>query len=317
MRAHKLLAAAATAAAALVVAPAALAAAPATPAGLPGPPPGNGTELPAAPGAAPAGGPNGPATTFQAPSGPGLLRDASNTKFNRSKRSFTLTIACQAKGTVKVKGRGVRGTLGTGSYRCKGGTATVKVTASRAATTHIARLKKVPVTATFSEAGRKVSVGATLIAGGSRSEAATYWTDGNLACGDTTSTTPVATLKAPDFTYKDPLTIPVSIRGWVALYTAKAGWHWYGVGGENRGRWDTWTSSPTGIVQWHPNGQIQPNATLWGPLSPTLGQQTTAIGVYEIVYWSGGGPKWQWNYVNAGNTGAVANGGGNPFCVYP
>jgi hypothetical protein len=38
--------------------------------------------------------------------------------------------------------------------------------------------------------------------------------------------------------------------------------------------------------------------------------------VYEIVYWVGGKPDYQWQYVNAGTTGAAAAGGGNLYCAY-
>ena len=41
-----------------------------------------------------------------------------------------------------------------------------------------------------------------------------------------------------------------------------------------------------------------------------------AVGVYEIVYWVGGKPDHQWQYVNAGTTGAAAAGGGSLYCAY-
>ena len=41
-----------------------------------------------------------------------------------------------------------------------------------------------------------------------------------------------------------------------------------------------------------------------------------AVGVYEIVYWVGGRPDYQWQYVNAGTTGAAAAGGGAFYCSY-
>ena len=47
------------------------------------------------------------------------------------------------------------------------------------------------------------------------------------------------------------------------------------------------------------------------------GEGITAIGVWEIVYWVGGRPDYQWQYVNAGTTGAVAAGGGTLYCSYP
>jgi hypothetical protein len=45
------------------------------------------------------------------------------------------------------------------------------------------------------------------------------------------------------------------------------------------------------------------------------GQATYTVGVYEIVYWAGGRPDHQWQYVNAGTTGAAAAGTGSHYCV--
>jgi hypothetical protein len=46
------------------------------------------------------------------------------------------------------------------------------------------------------------------------------------------------------------------------------------------------------------------------------GQGIYAVGVYEIVYWVSGRPDYQWQYINAGVTGASAAGGGNLYCAY-
>ena len=142
-----------------------------------------------------------------------------------------------------------------------------------------------------------------------------FWTDGRLQCSGDPTGGPPAYLVTPDFTTKDPT--PISTRGWVAWYTQAGGWHWLGIGGENAGRWDTWTATATGIAQFHPGGAVTPIAYSWGPISVPPGQGTFAIGVYEIVYWVGGKPDYQWQYVNAGTTGAVAAGGGTLFCAYP
>ena len=58
-----------------------------------------------------------------------------------------------------------------------------------------------------------------------------------------------------------------------------------------------------------------------GALDPGAGRRAGrpgrhAVGVYEIVYWVGGKPDYQWQYVNAGTTGAAAAGGGNLYCSY-
>jgi hypothetical protein len=303
-------------AAACLAALAVPAAAAAAPPGPPGPPPGNGTSLPASPGSVVVPAPFGGATAVSAPTGPGLLRDASNTAFNRGKRAFTVTFACQANGSLKATSPRVRGPIGEAKYRCRGGKAraTVKVTPATAA--RIARLQKVAVTVTATQRGQRTPMDVTLLAGGSASPAAKFWTDGHLQCTPD-GTTPQATAVEPDFTYRFA-GIPISTRGWVASYTDRGGWHWTGASGERRGRWDTWSSTPTGIVEWHPGGQVQPNAWTWGPIGFTAGQNTFAIGVWEIVYWSGGGPKWQWGYINAGTTGHVAAGGAAmSYCTYP
>ena len=54
-----------------------------------------------------------------------------------------------------------------------------------------------------------------------------------------------------------------------------------------------------------------------GPIAVPAGRGIYAVGVYEIVYWVGGRPDHQWQYVNAGTTGAVAAGAANQYCVYP
>ena len=68
-------------------------------------------------------------------------------------------------------------------------------------------------------------------------------------------------------------------------------------------------------MQFHPNGAPSPCP---GPRdrSRAAGQGIITVGVYEIVYWVGGKPDYQWQYVNAGTTGAAAAGGGNLYCSY-
>jgi hypothetical protein len=177
----------------------------------------------------------------------------------------------------------------------------------------LARRHTVAVTATVTQAGRPSKVYFTLRAGGPAAETKGFWTDGHLQCTDS-SGAPQAYLVEPDFTTASPT--PISTRGWVAWYTPAGGWHWYGEGGENAGRWDTWTASVTGITQFHPDGAATPVPWTWGPIAVPPGQGITAVGVYEIVYWVGGKPDHQWQYVNAGTTGAAAAGGGNLFCTY-
>ena len=71
-----------------------------------------------------------------------------------------------------------------------------------------------------------------------------------------------------------------------------------------------------GIAQFHPDGAPTPIPFTEGPVSVPAGQGIYTVGVYEIVYWVGGRPDYQWQYVNAGTTGAAAAGTGNLYCAY-
>ena len=71
------------------------------------------------------------------------------------------------------------------------------------------------------------------------------------------------------------------------------------------------------MQQFHPNGTAVPVPWTLGPIAVPPGRGTYTAGVFEIVYWVGGRPDHQWQYVNAGSTGAVAAGGANPYCVHP
>lgn len=280
----------------------------------PGPPPGNGGDLPAPPGTAPAFVPPGtPAAIPTGASGPGLL-SGGGVALNRAKRTFSVTLACQANGTVSVTARGAtKGTIAKTSYRCSANRATARLHVSGKVSKRLGKRKTVPATATVRQAGKTAKLYFTLQVGGSPAPAKGFWTDGHLQCTDS-SGAPQAYLVEPDFTTATPT--PISTRGWVAWYTAGGGWHWLGVNGENANRWDAWTASVTGVAQFHPNGAPTPVPWTWGPISAPGGNGVYAVGVYEIVYWVGGKPDHQWQYVNAGTTGAAAAGGGNLFCAY-
>ena len=90
----------------------------------------------------------------------------------------------------------------------------------------------------------------------------------------------------PDFTTASPT--PISTRGWVAWYTAAGGWHWLGSR-ENVGRWDTWTATVDRHRAVPPGRRVSPIPFTLGPISVPAGQAIYAVGVYEIVYWAGGG----------------------------
>jgi hypothetical protein len=284
------------------------------PPGPPGPPPGNGGDLPAAPGTAPTFVPPGTPAAVPAVTSPGLLR-AGDVAFNRTRRRFSVVLACQGNGTLSVTARGAgRGTLARSRYQCAGNRGTARLVVSRRVARQLIRKKTVAARGTVKQGGGTAKLYFTLRAGGSPPPAKGFWTDGHLQCSPDGSGAQ-AYLAAPDFTTRTPT--PISTRGWVAWYTATGGWHWLGVRGENASRWDNWTSTATGVAQFHPNGAVQPVPWTWGPASVPSGQGIYAIGVYEIVYWVAGKPDYQWQYVNAGNTGAAAAGAGNRYCVYP
>ena len=101
------------------------------PPGPPGPPPGNGTDLPTSPGTAPAFVPPGTATAIPDASGPGLLGNGA-VALNRARRSFSLRIACQANGKIRVLAKRVASRdLATARYRCTQGRATARFTTTR------------------------------------------------------------------------------------------------------------------------------------------------------------------------------------------
>ncbi len=287
----------------------------APPPGPPGPPPGNGGDLPVSPGTQPVFVPPGTASAISggAP-GPGLLNNA-GAAFNRASRTFTLTFACQAGGSVSVTARKVSArAIASSSYRCVGGRAAPKFRVSPKNAAAISRNRLVAATATVRQSGRRANLYFPLRSGvgaGSRG----FWTDGHLSCTPDGSTEPLAYLAQPDFTAKT--TTPISTRGWVAWYTTAGGWHWLGQSGPDASVWQTWTATPGGVPQFHPGGATNTVPWTFGPISIPSGQEIYAVGVYEIVYWVGGTPQYRWQYVNAGSTGAVAAGSPTQYCVYP
>ena len=185
---------------------------------------------------------------------------------------------------------------------------------SRKVAKRLAKRKTVAATATVKQCGQVLrSSSFALRAGGSAPAPKGFWTDGHLQCTDSAGA-PQAYLVEPDFTTATPT--PVSTRGWIAWYTAAGGWHWLGVNGENANRWDTWTATVGGIAQFHPDGAPSPCRGRGARSRSRPARASSPIGVYEIVYWVGGKPDYQWQYVNAGTTGAAAAGGGNPYCAY-
>jgi hypothetical protein len=292
-------------------APAGAVAAPPAP---PGPPPGNGGDLPAPPGTAPAIVPPGaPGTIPGTTTGPGLLGNAP-VKLNRARRTFSVPLACQQNGSVRVTAKVIsRAPFARAGYRCAANRATARLSVSAKVAKQLTRRKTVAATLTVTQAGRASRLYFQLRAGGTAPAAKGFWTDGHLQCTDAAGA-PQAYLVEPDFTTSSRTTI--STRGWVAWYTAGGGWHWLGTNGEGAGRWDTWTATVGGIEQFHPGGTPTPVPWTQGPISIPAGQGISTVGVYEIVYWVGGKPDYQWQYINAGTTGAAAAGGGTMYCNY-
>ena len=288
----------ALAASAALTAPAAAQAPP----GPPGPPPGNGLDLPASPGTAPPFVPPGSALAIPDTGGPGLL-SGDGIALNRARRTLIVRLACQANGTLRLRAARVGGgDLARARYRCAAGRSSTRLTLSRRIAARIARRRTVPATALVRQSGRDVRIAVTLTAGRPAVAAKGFWTDGHLQCSP-------GYLVEPDFTARTP--IPISTRGWIAYYTATDGWHWVGTG-----RWNAWTATVSGVAQFHPDGAAQPVPWTLGPISVPAGRGIYAVGVYEIVYWTQR-PDHQWQYVNAGTTGAVAAGAGTHYCVYP
>ncbi|MDA0168023.1 hypothetical protein OJ998_02910 [Solirubrobacter taibaiensis] len=272
------------------------------PSGPPGPPPGSGANLPSSPGTALSVVPPGAPLNLPDAAGPGLLRD---TSARLNGRGFKLRFACQGDGTLRVRApRIAAAAIATNRYRCANGRATARLTVSRRSARRIARRSGVAATGVAGHARLHFTITTR-----KRTPAAKgFWTDGHLQC------TP-GFLVEPDFTTKNPT--PVSTRGWIAVYTTATGWHWFGSQGENRGRWNAWTATRTGIAQFHPGASATPVPWTLGPITVPPGSGRYAVGVYEIVYWVGGRPDHQWQYVNAGTTGAVAAGSPTHYCVYP
>jgi hypothetical protein len=279
-----------------------------TPPGPPGPPPGNGADLPASPGTAPAFVPPGAPAAIPETQGPGLLANKA-VALNRARRTLKLELACQGDGTVRLRAARIAATdLARDRYRCANGRATATLQLSRRIAQRVTRRRTVAATGIVRQGTTDARVYFDLTAGRTQASTKGFWTDGHLQCSP-------GFLVEPDFTAKTQ--IPISTRGWVAWYTPTTGWHWLGSEGEDAGRWNTWTASVSGVQQFHPNGSAVPVPWTLGPISVPAGRGIHAVGVYEIVYWVGGRPDHQWQYVNAGSTGAVAAGSPTQYCVYP
>jgi hypothetical protein len=246
------------------------------PPSLPGPPPLAGSGLPArpAPGTVPVAGPTGPSVSLPTSvPGPGLL----NGNVLIQGRKLTLKLACRSNGRVSLTASAVRaGVLARGGYACRQRQASVQLSLGRADARRLTALKSTIATVSFGSAGTQ----RYWITLETRSTPPPYWSDGGMECNLLGADEPY--LVAPNFTLTPPAIIDV--RPWVAWYTPANGWRWLGTTGLNSSSWYRWTATPSGVGEWiTPTGALNP--WTWAPIRVRPGQQTYALGVFEVIYW--------------------------------
>ena len=280
------------------------------PTGPPGPPPGNGTDLPPAPGTAPTTVPPGtPAAIPTTVTGPGRI-NANNVQFNRFAGSFAFAFACQQSGTIKVNVRAVASSpVATGKYTCATNRATARLKVSKKITKALKKHTNNAAFATLTEGGKSSKLYFTLH-GGTRPDAGQGLLDRRPPAVHRRGRHAAGLPRRARLHDRDahPRLHPrldrlVHDRRRLALVRRQRRerrplGHVDGVG-------DRHPAVP-------PRRRVAPVPWTWGPISFPAGQGIIAIGVYEIVYWVGGKPDYQWQYVNAGTTGAAAAGGGQP-----
>jgi hypothetical protein len=277
---------------------------------LPGAPPGAGADLPAPPGVRglPAAPPPPAVAVNPDPAAPNLL--SGTAQLARRTRAVTIRVFCRADGRVRLSApRLGRGTLAVAGYRCRGrqGIATVRL--GRTAARRLARLRSVLASVTLRQGAEIVRSALRLTTRTTAADQApAFWSDGSLQCSPTGQ--PEAYLVAPNWTASPPTAI--YIRPWVAAYNSNTGWQWIGAGGVRASRWAAVTATPAGVAEWQlPAGGRAP--WTWGPIRMPLGFNTYAVGVFEVVYWWSGGPRYVWSYVRPSTTGLDASGA---FCRY-
>lgn len=275
------------------------------PSSLPGPPPGaqSGFQLPPPPGQAPTGEASGPAVTLPSQvSGPALLSGSADLRGTR----FAVPITCQTGGRVNVTARAAgTGILASASYVCRNRRATARFSLTKEAAKRIARLGSAIAQLAFTQ-GKATTQRLSLIVAGSP-RAPTYWSDGGLRCNPSVSYE--GELVGPNFRVMPPTTIDV--RPWLAWYTSANGWRWLGVRGTNVSRWYRWTATPDGVAEWMtPIGTISP--WMWTPIRVPPGQDTYAVGVFEVIYWYSR-PVYVWRYALSSPSLNVTT----TYCSYP
>ncbi len=103
----------------------------------------------------------------------------------------------------------------------------------------------------------------------------------------------------------------ISVRPWIAWYTAATGWRWLGTTGVNSSSWYLWSASPFGVWQWVTSAGAL-NRWTWAPIRVRPGRGIYKIGAFELIYWYTH-PRYVWAYVSSRATTSAAAG----YCAYP
>ncbi len=196
------------------------------------------------------------------------------------------------------------GVLARGGYTCRNRRASAQLSLRRSDARRLAALGPTLASVTLGQGAASARLSLLLQNG---PQGPGYWSDGGLECSLLGPYEPY--LVAPNFTDNPPAVIDV--RPWVAWYTAGNGWRWLGTAGVNASRWYRWTATASGVQQWRtPAGAL--NSWTWAPIYVHPGQNTYAVGVFEIVYWYAH-PRYTWRFaLSRGRANSVTT-----YCNYP
>jgi hypothetical protein len=274
---------------------------------LPGPPPGadTGLPLPPAPGQAPPAKVDpGPVAIPTSVAGPALSTGSAPVG-KTGRVSFSLI--CRGRGKVDLSLPALSARAAAVPYSCARGHARVSMRL-RSRTARTVRRQGTTIGRLRLKQGR-TSTTLTVALTGPRQPAggAGVWSDGGLQCASPSASQ--AYLVAPNFTVSPVTTI--SMRPWIAWWTASGGWHWLGLRGPNASAWTNLTGTPTGIAEWRDAAGAF-NPWTWGPVTFPGGQGVRAVGVFEALYWYGGRPVRVWRYTSS-FLGSQAIG---PYCTF-
>ena len=229
------------------------------PPGPPGPPPGNGTELPAPPGTAPPFVPPGTASAVPAGASGPVWLDAGRRDVQPRTRSFVLRSPARRTGppaSPRAAGKG-RWTRRATVARAIGRRALQRVAQGREpdrAPQGPGRARHRQAERTHDVARLQPRVGKGAAPGGGSGPTG--------ICSARPTADARGYLVEPDFTTATPTRSPPAAgspgtrRRRLALARQR---------GRERGRWNTWTATVTGVEQFHPNGADGPDAVHLGP----------------------------------------------------